>query len=76
MNDRHSRFIRALEAEYEAAVAAGLQTGLSSNEAQARAFEQVKGRGTEVLDQLRAAGLYPLAESEAENAAREGSACA
>jgi GTP cyclohydrolase III len=62
VSDRHSRFIRALEAEYEAAVAAGLGTGLSPDEAQARAFELVKGRGAEVLHRLRTAGLYPWSE--------------
>lgn len=62
MNDRHSRFVRALEAEYEAAVAAGLDTGLPPHDAHERAFELTKGRGAEVLDRLRTAGLYPWSE--------------
>ena len=41
MNDTHSRFIRALEAEYEAAVAAGLAQ-VSLERSPARAFEQAK----------------------------------
>jgi hypothetical protein len=62
VSDVHSRFVRALEAEYEATFAAELGAGLSPDAAQARAFECVKSRGAEVLARLRAAGLYPWQE--------------
>jgi hypothetical protein len=62
VNDVQSRFVRALEAEYEASVVAELGAGLLLDVAQVRAFECVKSRGAEVLDRLRAAGLYPWQE--------------
>jgi len=62
VSDVHSRFVRALEAEYEATFAAELGAGLSPDAAQARAYQRVKSHGAEALNRLRAAGLYPSQE--------------
>lgn len=57
-----SVFCRRLEAEYESAVALALADGAGAEQAHSAAFERVKARGNQVLDELRRAGLYPFTD--------------
>jgi len=61
----HSRFVRALEREYSAAITAANERGVIGEQAHTEAFETVKHRGRAVLDRLSEVGLYPWRDEEA-----------
>jgi hypothetical protein len=61
-----TRFVRAVEAEYDRRVALYRTTGLSDAASHERALEEVKELGRRTLDELRRRGLFPWSAVESE----------
>jgi hypothetical protein len=58
-----SRFVRALEREYEVFAHGARTNGLGAEEAHLCAFEHVKAQGTRALEELRHGGYVPAEAS-------------
>ena len=56
----HSRFVRAVEAQYDALVAEARAAVVSAETAHAIACAVVKAEGDAALAELRARGLFPF----------------
>lgn len=64
--DLQNKFARAVEAEYQQQVVSYRADGLSLEDSHARALEDAKQRGREVLEELRRRGLFPFSGAEVE----------
>ena len=67
-----TRFVRALEAEYQIAVAARRRAGGGSEKAHRLAFQHVKARAAQALETLRRAGVHPFAEASGTSGVPDG----
>ena len=74
MSAAQTRFVRALEAEYERRAAHYRSAGLSPVEAHRRALEEAKQLGREALEELRHRGLFPWSGVGAEAALTQAAA--
>ena len=58
MSNTHARFVRALEAKYDLALASAIAHGFDDESAHAEAFDHVKQAGARALADLRRAGRH------------------
>ena len=61
-----SRFVRALEAEYEARVSTALEGGVNAEDAHRHAFDHARSQGARVLLELRRVGLCTVSATNSE----------